>query len=105
MQTRNANPGEIEFFVKLESKVWAALTSGDARADEDLLTEDFLGVYSTGFAGRDAHVGQLQFGPTVRAYSLSRARVGIPPLFRTLPMSANMAQEVVNGEASFYPGV
>ena len=69
------NPTEVEFFVNLESKVWAALMSGDARADGSLLTEDFLGVYSSGFAGRDEHVGQLVSGPSVRSYSLSNARV------------------------------
>ena len=31
--------------------------------------------------------------------------LGIPPLFRTLPVGANMAQEVLHGEASSYGGV
>jgi hypothetical protein len=73
-RTPQMNPSEVEFFLNLESKVWAALMSGDARADESLLADNFLGVYSTGFAGRDEHVGQLGSGPSVRSYSLSNAR-------------------------------
>ena len=68
-------PTEVEFFVHLESSVWEALLSGDASADERLLADNFLGVYSTGLAGRDEHVGQLASGPTVKSYSLSNARV------------------------------
>lgn len=68
------NPTEVEFFLNLESKVWEALVSGDASADEGLLTHDCLGVYSSGFAGRQEHVGQLASGPTVQSYSLSDAR-------------------------------
>jgi len=66
---------ELEFFVHLESSVWEALVSGDAGVDESLLADNFLGVYSTGFAGRDEHVGQLVSGPTVQSYSLSNSRV------------------------------
>lgn len=66
---------DVDFFVQLESNVWAALASGDVAADEQLLAEDFLGVYSSGFAGRAEHVGQLTSGPTVRSYALSQARI------------------------------
>ncbi|MBL0121828.1 MAG: nuclear transport factor 2 family protein [Betaproteobacteria bacterium] len=66
---------DIEFFLNLESSVWKALVCGDPTADASLLAENFLGVYSTGFAGRDEHVGQLAVGPIARAYSLSNARV------------------------------
>ena len=62
-------------FLALESKVWDALATGDGEADEQLLTEDFLGVYGSGFAGRNAHVAQLRSGPTVLRYELSEARV------------------------------
>jgi hypothetical protein len=75
MRSSNPNLGEVDFFVQLESKVWAALASGDASADEQLLAENFLGVYSTGFAGRQEHTDQLRFGPTVLTYALSEPRV------------------------------
>ncbi|NDW47375.1 nuclear transport factor 2 family protein [Ruegeria sp. PrR005] len=58
-----------------ETRVWQALVSGDGAADAALLSPDFLGVYSDGFAGRDAHAGQLADGPTVASFELSDARV------------------------------
>jgi len=57
-----------------ERRVWDALVSGDKAADEALIHPGFLGVYSDGFHGRDAHAGQLDNGPTVESYSLSDAR-------------------------------
>ncbi|MCU9837787.1 nuclear transport factor 2 family protein [Ruegeria sp. WL0004] len=58
-----------------ETQVWQALVSGDGAADAALLSPEFLGVYSDGFAGRDAHAGQLAGGPTVISFELSEARV------------------------------
>ncbi|SDC33338.1 nuclear transport factor 2 family protein [Ruegeria marina] len=58
-----------------ETQVWLALVSGDGSADAALLSPDFLGVYPDGFAGRDAHAGQLAGGPTVAAFELADARV------------------------------
>jgi len=40
-----------------------------------LLCPEFIGVYPTGFAGRDDHADQLNQGPSVELYSLSEARV------------------------------
>ena len=65
----------IEFFVDLESEVWDALATGDAAADEALLTSDFTGVYPTGFADRGEHAGELANGPTVASYSINDARL------------------------------
>lgn len=65
----------IEQFLQLEMEVWSALASGDIEADARLLADDFLGVYSSGFAGKEEHTGQLQDGPTVAAYELSEARL------------------------------
>ena len=65
----------IAFFLELESRVWQALVDGDAAADETLLDPDFLGVYSTGFAGRDDHAGPLWDGPTVATFTLCQARL------------------------------
>jgi hypothetical protein len=66
---------EIDELLGLETEVWQALVDGDADADAGLLAADFLGVYPTGFAGRDDHVGQLASGPTVRSFELGEVRM------------------------------
>jgi hypothetical protein len=66
---------QLESFVDLERAVWQALKDGDAAADARLLSDDFLGVYSTGFAGKSDHVAQLQGGPAVAWYELSSAHI------------------------------
>ena len=66
---------DIEFFVELESRVWDALVRGDAAADRALLSHDFVGVYQTGFADRDAHAAQLDAGPTMAQYAIRDARL------------------------------
>ena len=55
--------------------MWQALVDGDAQADARLLSDDFLGVYPTGFADRSDHAGQLLDGPTVTAFSINDARL------------------------------
>jgi hypothetical protein len=67
-------PG-IEFFVELESRVWDALVRGDAAADREMLSSDFVGVYPTGFADRDDHAGMLADGPTMSEYAILDARL------------------------------
>ena len=67
-------PG-IADLVRLETEVWRALAEGDGPADARLLSDDFLGVYPTGFADRSEHVAQLDGGPTVTAYELSDERL------------------------------
>jgi hypothetical protein len=67
----------LDAFVLLESAVWDALCGGDAEADAALLTEDFLGVYPTGFASRADHAGQLASGPTMGSYAIEDARIRI----------------------------
>lgn len=61
--------------VALETGVWEALTNGDMDADRDLLSDDFLGVYPSGFSDRTSHVAQLVNGPTVVSYQIHDARV------------------------------
>lgn len=63
----------LAFFVALERRVWEALVTGDGEADAACLADDFVGVYPTGFAGRQAHSSQLASGPTVAEYELLRA--------------------------------
>lgn len=53
-----------------ETQVWDALVAGNARADSDLLADDFLGVYPTGFGDKAQHVAQLMNGPTVAEFSI-----------------------------------
>ena len=63
----------LEQCLSLERRVWDALVTGDADADRELLADDFVGVYPTGFAGRDEHSGQLAAGPTVARYTIDAA--------------------------------
>lgn len=65
----------LDDLLACETGVWEALVKGDAGADAAALAADFLGVYPDGFAGKDAHSGQLSEGPTVVRYELSDARV------------------------------
>lgn len=66
---------DIDTILARERAVWQALVDGDAAADAALLTDDFLGVYASGFAGRVDHVGQLADGPTVRSFEIGEARL------------------------------
>ena len=66
---------DIEQFIRLEREVWEALVNGDGEADGRLLSDDFLGVYTVGFADRAAHVAQLANGPTVSEFALGEARL------------------------------
>ncbi|MGY9083794.1 MAG: nuclear transport factor 2 family protein [Acidimicrobiales bacterium] len=66
---------DVGFFVDLETRVWQALVDGDARADAACLSPDFLGVYPSGFAGREDHAALLDDGPTVTSYVLSESRL------------------------------
>jgi Domain of unknown function (DUF4440) len=65
---------DVDGLLQLERKVWDALAVGDPKADTELLAEDFLGVYPTGFASRADHAEQLADGPTVSEYVLSEPR-------------------------------
>lgn len=58
-----------------ERQVWDALVSGDSAADGSLLSDDFLGVYPDGFAGKSDHTGQLVHGPTVAAFALDQVHL------------------------------
>jgi hypothetical protein len=67
----------IELFLSLENQVWNALVAGDGAADGALLSEDFLGVYPSGFANRSQHTGQLANGPTIAAFEISESQVRV----------------------------
>ena len=66
---------DLHSLLALETAVWQALVDGDAEADRDLLAEDFVGLYPTGFATRADHVSALVDGPSVRSFELSDARM------------------------------
>lgn len=66
---------EIDELMELETRVWQALQRGDSEADMASLSEDFLGVYPSGFANRADHVGQLSGGPTVNHFALLEPRL------------------------------
>ena len=57
--------------------MWDALASGDAETDALLLADEFLGVYSSGFAEKVEHTNQLLAGPIMEWYKLSDARIKI----------------------------
>ncbi|MEP2532935.1 nuclear transport factor 2 family protein [Shimia sp.] len=59
----------------LERKVWEALVAGEPEADGAMLTEDFLGVYVSGFSDRAGHMAELSGGPTMAEFRLSQARL------------------------------
>lgn len=65
----------LSHFVDLERQVWEALVDGDASADRTLLSDDFVGVYPSGFADRNDHVSQFVSAPTVSTYHLEQARL------------------------------
>ena len=73
----NSHKRNIDFFFQLASQIWDTVVSGDVDADARLLADDFLGVYSTGFAEKDDHVGQLAAGPVAKSYSRSQARLRV----------------------------
>jgi hypothetical protein len=63
---------DVNFFLDLETRVWRALQQGDAAADAALLSEDFLGVYATGYGDRAGHAAALAGGPTVADFHLDQ---------------------------------
>lgn len=66
-------PTEAEL-IAAESAVWEALRAGDQDADRALLAPEFLGVYPTGFIGREDHVAELDDGPIVIDYEIETTR-------------------------------
>lgn len=75
--TENTMPPTLDEIVTLERQVWSALVDGNAAADRALLSADFLGVYPSGFANRDDHVGQFADAPTMASYELSETRLRV----------------------------
>jgi len=76
VEERKTAPSLTEI-LDLEKQVWTALVDGNAEADRALLSADFLGVYPTGFANRDDHVGQFADAPTMARYELSQTKLRV----------------------------
>jgi hypothetical protein len=74
-RTENKATPTLDAILDLEKQVWAALVNGDAQVDRALLSPDFLGVYPSGFANRDDHVGQFADAPTMATFELSDAKL------------------------------
>lgn len=80
----------LDEILACERAVWEALVQGDAAADAAALSEDFVGLYPTGFSDRDDHVGQLSGGATVARYRLSETRLVVAgPVFALLAYRAD----------------
>lgn len=75
--TENKPAPTLDQMLSLEKQVWTALVDGNAQADRALLSPDFLGVYPSGFANRDDHVGQFADAPTMATYELSEAKLRV----------------------------
>ena len=65
----------IEEILNLEKEVWQGLVSGDKSVDARLLSDDFLGVYASGFSNKQEHMEQLDGGPSVDCYELTDVRL------------------------------
>lgn len=66
---------DLESALALERRVWDALVAGDQAADRAVLSDDFLGVYDSGYAGADCHSGQLADGPSMASYRIEDPRL------------------------------
>lgn len=66
---------QLKDFVVLEKQVWEAMRTGDPEADKRALTENFLGVYETGFSSRDEHCRAMSEGPIAERYTISEERI------------------------------
>ena len=76
-QTPNPAAPNLGDILALEKQVWNALVAGDPQADGRLLTDDFLGVYSTGYSDKSGHVAMLDNGPTMAEFALGDARLRV----------------------------
>ncbi|WP_298847708.1 nuclear transport factor 2 family protein [uncultured Ruegeria sp.] len=75
--TKHKAAPALNEILDLEKQVWMALVDGNANADRALLSADFLGVYPSGFANRDDHVGQFADAPTMAEFDLSDERLRV----------------------------
>lgn len=77
MKNDNTEPYTIDAFLTLEKKVWDCLLSGDFETDGQLLADNFLGIYASGFSGKDNHVNALKNGPVIESYTIRDAKMTV----------------------------
>lgn len=65
----------IDTFERLETAMWTSLVDGDGPAADRLLSSDYLGVYTTGFADRADYIAALANGPIVASFEISDSRI------------------------------
>jgi hypothetical protein len=65
----------VREIIEMEAQIWEALRRGDAKSDAALLTDDFLGVYPSGFWNKTAHCEQMKDGPIIAEYRLTDERL------------------------------
>jgi len=68
-------PVTLQEIINLETQVWESLKTGNAVLDAKMLADNFLGLYPTGFAGKQDHCDQLKDGPTVASYEILNPRL------------------------------
>ena len=95
------NEYDVDQFLKLEEEVWEALRTGDVERDSRMLSEEFLGVYESGFANKKDHFSELLTGPKISEYNLSQERIIV--MAKNLVLLAYLAEFKrisTNGSAS-----
>jgi hypothetical protein len=65
----------IDTFEHLETAMWTSLVEGDGPAADQLLSSDYLGVYTTGFADRADYIAALANGPITASFEISESRI------------------------------
>jgi len=65
----------VEQILQLEAQIWKALKLGDPDLDAKFLTEDFVGVYPSGFWNKQAHCDQLKNGPLIAEFRFTDERL------------------------------
>jgi len=63
------------FLIAKENEVWEALKNKDKSADAQLLADDFVGLYDTGFGNKSEHVKQMDDSYTLEEYAIRDPRV------------------------------
>lgn len=69
----------LEEFIALEKEIWEAFRTGDMKRDANMLSDDFLGIYTDGNLNKQGHYLQLENGPMVVQYEFKNEAVSVLP--------------------------